>query len=1079
MWMEPNTLSARNRRRLLPLSPVLLVLMMMCMLLSTLSGGVAAAEMVPPVPVVGVDAFGIGYGQLGSPDGIAVDSKGDLFVADAPNYRVLEYAPRSSTSYAKVGTVVAGEGGKGSGLNQLDLPGSVALDAGGDLFVSDSGNNRVMEYAYDASSNSYASTGRAVAGTGTAGSGLTQLNDPGGIAIDAKGDLFVADTENDRVEEFAYSSATGSYASTATQVAGTGVAGTGLNQFDLPASVALDATGNLFVADWANARVLEFSYNPTTGTYSASGKEIGGTIPSQAGALAFDANGDLFVAYGYLGYGGVLEIPYNSGSGTFANSGSAIDPSAMVGPDGIAFDSHGDLFVAETSQTSDPSQTVWDMVLEFTYTPATATFSPLGTVMGQLGRTNTGISAIGLDSRGDLFVSDGVSTTGGLAGILEFPYNTSAQTYSLTGSVITSSAANALALDSGNDLFAAESTGVLEFPYNSASGGLSPSGVAVPGATELASLTGIAAIAVDGKNDLFVATDTSSSGSSIQGQVLEFAYNSSSGTWAAAGTLLLTVNYSGAAILVSGISGIALDANGDLFVSDGGAGQVQEYLHNAATGSYAKAGVTVAGVGGVGSGLDQLDEPTTLATDGTGDLFVYDAGNGGRIMEFTGNPATGVYAASGTAIFTGSVDNWPETGGIAVDSHGDLFFGNNLVSAEVYEASVSANEPTVSGVTPANSPVTGSTIVTVTGSGFSTTAGATSVSFGTVPSPSVTCASTTSCSVLVPAATGTGTVDVTATVGGLTSATSVADQFSYYTPGLLRVTTIPALPSRVTVDGNIADTWGLNWAKEAPGQHQVCFSDVEGYTTPACQTVTVTAGETTTVTGDFTQRGYLDVTTNPPVPGQITMTPSGTTTPVPMDDWGAWTDVPTGSYNVCFGAVSGFDPPACEAVSVTAGSTTDVVGNYTADASAQGQSGLGLLRVTTSPALPSQVTVDGNIADTWGLNWLEIAPGPHNVCFSSVAGYTAPACQTVTVTAGQTTAVAGDFTQRGYLDATTSPAVAATIYLNGQPTDDWGTWTDIPTGTYDLCYGAATGYSMPACQSVSITAGSTTVVTGN
>jgi len=67
-----------------------------------------------------------------------------------------------------------------------------------------------------------------------AGSGLNQLDDPGGIALDAKGDLFVADTSNNRVEEFAFSSATASYATTATEVAGTGGSGRRATSWNFP-----------------------------------------------------------------------------------------------------------------------------------------------------------------------------------------------------------------------------------------------------------------------------------------------------------------------------------------------------------------------------------------------------------------------------------------------------------------------------------------------------------------------------------------------------------------------------------------------------------------------------------------------------------------------------------------------------------------------------------------------------------------------------------------------------------------------------------------------------------------------------
>ena len=86
-------------------------------------------------------------------------------------------------------------------------------------------------------------------------------------------------------------------------------------------------------------------------------------------------------------------------------------------------------------------------------------------------------------------------------------------------------------------------------------------------------------------------------------------------------------------------------------------------------------------------------------------------------------------------------------------------------------------------------------------------------------------------------------------------------------PGLLRVTTNPALPSQILVDGVPRDTWGLNWVKLPPGTYTVRFTHVEGYTEPDPQTVNGHAGNTTTVDGTFTQRGTLRVTTSPAVAG--------------------------------------------------------------------------------------------------------------------------------------------------------------------------------------------------------------------
>ncbi len=290
--------------------------------------------------------------------------------------------------------------------------------------------------------------------------------------------------------------------------------------------------------------------------------------------------------------------------------------------------------------------------------------------------------------------------------------------------------------------------------------------------------------------------------------------------------------------------------------------------------------------------------------------------------------------------------------------------------------------------------------------------------------------------------------------------------------GLLRVTTSPALPAQISINGVVADSWGLNWLELAPGSYTVHFSHVEGYSQPADQVVNVTAGTTTTLTGTFTPRGSLRVQTSPAVAGQISV--DG----VPRDNWGMWTDIPTGAHQVCFGPVEGYIPPSCQDITVTAGVLTSITGTYSPNAAASGASGVGLLRVTTSPALPAQISINGVVADSWGLNWLELAPGSYTVHFSHVEGYSQPADQVVNVTAGTTTTLTGTFTPRGSLRVQTSPAVAGQISVDGVPRDNWGMWTDIPTGAHQVCFGPVEGYIPPSCQDITVTAGVLTSITG-
>ena len=249
---------------------------------------------------------------------------------------------------------------------------------------------------------------------------------------------------------------------------------------------------------------------------------------------------------------------------------------------------------------------------------------------------------------------------------------------------------------------------------------------------------------------------------------------------------------------------------------------------------------------------------------------------------------------------------------------------------------------------------------------------------------------------------------------------------------------------------------------------------------------TITGAGALTVSGSLTSSGgtfqgpgtvtvaSVKVMTSPALPGQVSV--DGT----PRDDWGLFTDVPAGSHQVCFGAVPDYAAPSCQTVTVSAGQTTSVTGTYTASPGAAGLSGVGMVRVTTSPAVPSQISVDGVYADTWGLTWLEIGAGSHQVCFSDVEGFTTPACQTVAVSAGATTTVTGAFTARGYLKAVTSPPSPGTIFVDGIPRDDWGLYTDIPTGPHTVCFTpTTTTVATPTCQQADVTAAATTTLTAN
>lgn len=223
--------------------------------------------------------------------------------------------------------------------------------------------------------------------------------------------------------------------------------------------------------------------------------------------------------------------------------------------------------------------------------------------------------------------------------------------------------------------------------------------------------------------------------------------------------------------------------------------------------------------------------------------------------------------------------------------------------------------------------------------------------------------------------------------------------------GVLKVEIDPAgLDGTIFVDGVARNDYGL-YSFWEPGEHEVCFSDLDDWATPGCRTVNVTAGELTTTVGTYTDDpgadapaptgGRLRVTSDPPVPTRISV--DG----VHRSDWGLdGMRIDAGAHEVCFSDVPGFSTPACRTVTVPEDGLAQTSGTFEQ---------LGLLRVTVSPAgLPSDIVVDGLPRNQYGM-YAFIEPGTHEVCWTPVAGYDTPVCQQVEVTAGNQTDVTGSF----------------------------------------------------------------------
>jgi len=223
----------------------------------------------------------VGPNSLRAPSGIALDQRGDLFVADTDQCRILLVPAGSGVLYgmhvrAHQTTVLAGTSCRSR--RSLGYPTGIAVDGSGDVFVAEATNERVLELPADGSHRLTTFAGTGIAGSGRSGVAAksSELNEPSGIAVDAAGDLFIADSANCRVQMVPAESTTyDGQAMTSGDiytVAGDGVCGSANRgsgalsaQVWDPVAVALDTSGDLFIADNGDQSVLEV---PThQGTY--------------------------------------------------------------------------------------------------------------------------------------------------------------------------------------------------------------------------------------------------------------------------------------------------------------------------------------------------------------------------------------------------------------------------------------------------------------------------------------------------------------------------------------------------------------------------------------------------------------------------------------------------------------------------------------------------------------------------------------------------------------------------------------------------------------------------------------------
>ena len=605
--------------------------------ISTLAGGAA-----PPTPSAPMDA------TIGSPLGVVSDAAGNVYFSGlncvfklGPNGALTRVAGNTHPGYT-------GDGGPATGA-ELNSPGGVALDNAGNLYIADTMNYRVRKVSPGGSISTVAGNG-AVGFSGDGGLATSaKLSAPTGVAVDSAGNLYIADTMNDRVREVSASGIIGTVAGGGTSGLGDGGPATSA-QLSAPSGLAVDGAGNLYIADTGYNRVRRVSPNGTINTVAGAGSasywgDGGPAVSAQVsnpGGVFVDGAGNLYIAdmgnnrVRKVSASGIITTIAGSGTGGYSGDGGPATSAQLNAPQGAAMDSAGNLYIADSGN---------NLVRKV---------SPDGIIATVAGNASCCLPL------GD----------GGPAAFAQL------------------SAPQGVAVDSGGSLYIGENGagrvrkvwpgGIITTVAGTGSYGFSGDG----GAATEAQLSHLSGLALDSAHNLYIADYGNS-------RIRMVSFGGLITTIAGDGSNIPLYTGDGGLATAAQLnlpSGVAVDMDGNLYIADAGDHRVRRV---SAGGFIA----TVAGNGVVGYSGDggpatnaQLDAPAFVAVDNAGNLFIADTYNNrvrkvsltGIITTVAGNGVQGYSGDGGLA--TSASLNWPE--GVAVDGAGNLYIadrGNNRV----------------------------------------------------------------------------------------------------------------------------------------------------------------------------------------------------------------------------------------------------------------------------------------------------------------------------------------------------------------------------------------------------------------
>jgi len=640
--------------------------------------------------------------QLSDPRHLAVDRAGNLFIADQFNHRIRKVTPEGviSTVVGRGDPGFSGDGGPAAAA-RLGYPAAVAVDRTGNLFIADTGNHRIRVVTPEGVINTLAGTGDEGFGGDDGPAAAAQLGSPAGLAVDRAGNLLIADPYSSRIRKV-------NPDGMITTVAGNGTFGFSGDggpatsaQLGGARGVAVDADGNLFIADFNNNRIRKVT--------------AAGLITTVAGT------GSAF--------------PF---SGGFSGDGGPAAAAQLNLPQGVAVDG-GNLLIADSSN---------QRIRKINLARVITTVAGNGALTGFSGDFGLATAAelngpwdVVADAEGDLFIADEFNhriRKVTADGIITTVAGNGAFGFSGDGGLATAarlSSPRGLALDAKGSLFFADqgngrirkmnTEGVITTVAGTATAGFSGDG----GPASAARLNIPNDVAVDGAGNLFIADSGNNTIRKVTPDGVITTVAGVAGPFTGNG-FFEEGGFSGddgpaISAHLYYPQGVAVDVEGNLFIADTVNNRIRKIN---------PAGVitTVAGNGEFGFSGDgglataaRLNHPSGVTLDGVGNLFIADNFNH-RIRRVSPSGIISTVAGDGIRGFSG--DGGPGTAaqlnfplGVAVDVEGNLFIAdsaNQRIRKLTAALGDPGDPPLISAVYPSSGPTIGNTRIRVLGQNF-------------------------------------------------------------------------------------------------------------------------------------------------------------------------------------------------------------------------------------------------------------------------------------------------------------------------------------------------------------------------